>query len=732
MKKMYTAAGNQWIKMKCLEFFGNFIRNHEGTIEDDDVFLTVADEFSHDEIIKKIEMTYPKTLLAQLKNAKRYHLRLDYENESGELLQCLWNNKKTQKRVRHMIQELIEKLRDGKSPEDYADDFFSRKLDEVRQCFVLSETESELLLVMFFLRSNLLDRADGHSRRSNERDKMIFFAKCLDCDITLIMQMVAENGKLRRYACIDNDLNISCELHGFLNGVYDKPLASNFYRRSQDEVLPWDFYGALAEKHGGILKNLIRSGNGESGLNILLYGAPGTGKTSFARTLAHELNLACFSIAQDTGSESSQHSTYRPEYRFAALQVCDMQVDRRKSLIIVDEADEMLSSGSGLFAFPGSRNVSGDKGMLNHVLDNIRTPVIWITNTPAGSLDESSRRRFDYSIRFDALSFTQRLAIWKNNTAKMNLENLLDDETLAAFAGRYAVSAGGITLALKNMVKLNPEKKDVPALLETLLKPHCELLNIPVNDPKQKVTGDYSLEGLNIKGDIKLDRIVQAVRNFQNYSTGDADRPRMNLLLSGAPGTGKTEFVKYLGCILNKKLVVRMGSDLLSMWVGGTEQNIRQAFAQAEAEKAILFLDEIDGLVQSRERAGTSWEVTQVNELLHQMENFNGVMIGATNFVSNLDSAIMRRFTFKLEFDYLTDEGKKLFFERMFKTVLTDEEHHRLNEIPYLTPGDYRTVRQSLYYLGEEATNAERLSSLEQESLLKKHRKAAKKEKIGF
>ena len=178
---------------------------------------------------------------------------------------------------------------------------------------------------------------------------------------------------------------------------------------------------------------------------------------------------------------------------------------------------------------------------------------------------------------------------------------------------------------------------------------------------------------MNIKGDIRLDRITEAIQKFQNYRDG-IDRPRMNILLSGSPGTGKTEFVKYLGKTLNSKVHIVIGSDLLDMYVGGTEKNIRQAFIRAEAEKAILFLDEIDGLMQSRERARRSWEVTQVNELLHQMENFNGVMIGATNFAMNLDAAVLRRFTFKLEFDYLDTSGKILFFERMFQTRLNDME----------------------------------------------------------
>ena len=109
-----------------------------------------------------------------------------------------------------------------------------------------------------------------------------------------------------------------------------------------------------------------------------------------------------------------------------------------------------------------------------------------------------------------------------------------------------------------------------------------------------------------------------------------------------------------------------------------------------------------------------------MNELLHRMENFKGVMVGATNFMQNLDAAIMRRFTFKLQFDYLEAEGKRLFFERMFHAPLTEAESMRLAGIPNLAPGDFRTVRQSLFYLGGDITNATRLAELEKESSLKK------------
>lgn len=168
----------------------------------------------------------------------------------------------------------------------------------------------------------------------------------------------------------------------------------------------------------------------------------------------------------------------------------------------------------------------------------------------------------------------------------------------------------------------------------------------------------YSLDGLNIRGSVKLDQIVSAVRQFREAKDRNEDAPRMNILLSGPSGAGKTEFVKYLAREVNAEVLAARVSDVIRPQVGGTEMRLAALFRQARNKRCILFLDEIDSLLGSRERAEHSWELTQVNELLQQMEQFDGVLVAATNFGASLDTAVQRRFTFKLAFDYLNEKGR--------------------------------------------------------------------------
>ena len=740
---------NEFTKRKGLELFASFIRNHDGELRDrdDNTFNILRGFIKCDEIARIFEETFSKQELMLIRD-RRGTVDFDSFKElvldlgCGKVLERAWLAL-PRDTVRGILLRLVENALACCATKSGGKDFLQGRLGELQATLGLSDTERDILLVLYLIKVKILampGEGDGYrDSRTRGEDRIISTAKCLDCSVSEVRKLVSASGKLRRFGCIDKDIDFEDSLLGFLDGLEDAPLDERFFQKCTGETLPWNFFGKLASEHGPVLKNIIAARKPGHGVHILLYGEPGTGKTSFARSLAREMSLDCYCVAQ-ADNEKHDFGAISKDRRFAALQICDMRVDHARSLLIVDEADCMLrDSQAGFFmaSFGGREATSDGKALLNGLLDTIKTPTVWITNLPARALDESTRRRFDYSIHFDKLTAPQRLAIWKNSVQQHKLDALFDDAALEEFSRRYETSAGGVALALRNIANLAPCKEDAPALVAKLMEPHCELLNIKPDDNLLPAK-DYSLAGLNIKSATSLERIVEAVRRFQTESTTAAragaspDRPRMNLLLSGPPGTGKTEFVKFLGKTLDTKILVKMGSDLISKWVGETEQNIAKAFREAKSEKAILFLDEIDGLMQSREGAQRSWEVTQVNELLQQMENFAGVLIAATNFPDGLDAASLRRFTFKLEFAHLDDAGKKHFFERMFGVTLMREDALRLEKIPDLSPGDFRTVRQSLYYLGADTTNADRLAALEQESHAKKHTRYSSQRRIGF
>ena len=230
---------------------------------------------------------------------------------------------------------------------------------------------------------------------------------------------------------------------------------------------------------------------------------------------------------------------------------------------------------------------------------------------------------------------------------------------------------------------------------------------------------NYSLEGLNCEGQLPPAKVVSAIRKFRSRKCVEIDAPRMSFLLSGVPGTGKTAFARYVAHQVGMRMITAQASDILSCYHGETERRIARAFAEARKLDAILFLDEIDGLLPDRRFASQSFEITQTNQLLQSMESFEGVLIGATNLVENLDEAVMRRFTYKLKLSYLTDLGKSIFFQRYFKTPLTEAQKQRLDALDRLTPGDFRTVKEGLYYLEDKQNNDARIDALEAECAAK-------------
>ncbi|MGO9118952.1 MAG: ATP-binding protein [Desulfomonilaceae bacterium] len=235
----------------------------------------------------------------------------------------------------------------------------------------------------------------------------------------------------------------------------------------------------------------------------------------------------------------------------------------------------------------------------------------------------------------------------------------------------------------------------------------------------------FALEGLNVSG-VDLTSLLKELEAFDKYlknPTGDEPVP-MSLLFFGVPGSGKSHMARFIGQHLGKEIVFKRASDILSKWVGETEQNVRACFEEAAEKEAILVIDELDSLVGNRGRTSYSWEISQINEFLTSMESHRGIAIFTSNRLMDLDPAALRRFTHKVEFHYLKPEGIGLFYNKILASLVgSDLEkclENELKNIQYLTPGDFKVVKIKFQFKApEEISHKALITSLKEEAKLK-------------
>lgn len=689
-------------------FFAPFIRN----VEDGSEIVAMHDEFIPEEDEDR--------RVRKMRFLRERDREIPRGGLSARVCVDLWEEETSHEAFRGKLVEMTEAMIASCRAET-AESSLRSRFAEVEESTGLDGNEMRLLTTMWLLQTRRLFSISGSGLEGEgcgTRDLVAYAGISRE----RMKAALRKSGKLCRYGILSttNRLSIQSGIMYFLDGTDDEPLLNSFYVKDKESVLPIGFFGDLAENNVSMLEKLIEKRG--KGVNILFYGAPGTGKTSFARALAKATHRDCYQIVQRPKDQNGEYRDDSREIRYGALGMCDDRVDPYQSVIVIDEADSLLSASNG-------------KGLLNDILDKNKTPAIWIMNADPEKMDRSNLRRFDYSIEFKPLTKEQRFIVWKNAAKEAGLWRRLMPSAIKALCETYPVNIGIAARAFQNAADMGVAGgEECRNVVEKLLERHMELSGLEKekkNKELPRIAKNYSLKGLNVKSRLPLEKVLQSVRRFldKDAKGRDPDAPRMNILLSGAPGSGKTEFVKYLASELDVPLVVKKASDMLDCYVGETEKHIAKAFAEARDAGAILFFDEVDSFLDNRQNAVRGFEKTKVNEVLLQMENFGGVFIGSTNFANSLDPAVARRFTFKIELDYLDREGKRHFFESFFGGKLSEEDGEALDSIEKLTPGDFRTVRQQLYYLGETVTNADRIAALEEEVRAKGD---AKRDEIGF
>lgn len=205
-----------------------------------------------------------------------------------------------------------------------------------------------------------------------------------------------------------------------------------------------------------------------------------------------------------------------------------------------------------------------------------------------------------------------------------------------------------------------------------------------------------------------------AAREHQGPAAGG-----LNMLFSGASGTGKTAFAEELARRLGRKLRIATASNLLDMYVGQSEQNVAQLFADAERNDEIILLDEAENLLQKRNRAHHGFERQLTNEFLYRLERHNTICIATTNEQAIMDDAMHRRFSFKVTFRPPEPETRVALYRAYFTMShrrITPRLKGRIRSIDGLTPGSIRTVYDRFRWMvGKELTHEEIIEALEEE-----------------
>lgn len=576
--------------------------------------------------------------------------------------------------------------------------YLAQNLDFLEQMFELKPEEKLILeFLTLYHTTELLGRFVGRFSEHNSGNVSMLqhLLHCSRCDID---KLTGRHSKLRGWGFIESgrferqNLSLQDEIGAFLTTPYKNQMEMRAAfvgesLKSQWKAKDFDFIPETP-----LVLKLFKQASLEKGCNILLYGEPGTGKTSFAAMLARHAGKHLYTVCETREDDDEEQASNRLTSLYRKQKILAKVTD---ACLLFDETEDIFSP---MYSKRGRYN----KVEINRLLENNACPVIWTTNS-IRAIDPAFVRRFTLAVHFDKPSLLLRQKMWKGYLTKNKLPATPQiTKTLAKeFEVAPALIAGASRAA--RLVK-----GDI-----STVKKHLSLMTQALNGGYKKPIEVHKKENFCpalINADMDLNALTEQLKGL--------GRLNFSLCLYGASGTGKSAYARYLAEQLGLEVLHRRASDLLSMFVGGTEKNIAEAFAEAKDAKAMLVFDEADSFLRDRTTAIRSWEVSGVNEMLTWMENHPYPFICTTNLMDTLDPACLRRFSFKVKYDFLTREQVCAAFKHFFGLSVNLAD---INSLDKLTPGDFALVKNKAEILGQTSQFLAVKEMLETEQKLKRN-----------
>lgn len=429
----------------------------------------------------------------------------------------------------------------------------------------------------------------------------------------------------------------------------------------------------------GFLSSMVREAvaSGRRGVNVLLYGPPGTGKTELTRVIAQQNGLSVY----DVSCVDDDRSPLDARSRLSSAAIAQYLLKGRKALLVFDEIDAIFTDGSELFGKPTTAEQA--KAWVNELLEGGQVPAFWIANS-IGNMDPAFVRRFDVVIEMKVPPLPQRLALLTKQCG-----TLLSVDQIRRI-GRVETITPALVTRAAGVIRRTPLAKGAEATtLETLLDGTLRAQGHKTIRQENRGTPSIGYDPDMCNADVDL----------RALAAGIASSLTGRICLYGPSGTGKTAFGYWLADQLGKPLMLKRVSDIQNPMLGVMERTLARAFEQASRDGALLQIDEVDSFLRDRREARQSWEVSQVNEFLTQLESYEGVFIGSTNLMEGLDPAALRRFDYKVSMGYLLPHQrgamlKSLLAEFQLDGDLSSSARERLTHLHTLTPGDFAVLHR--------------------------------------
>jgi len=395
---------------------------------------------------------------------------------------------------------------------------------------------------------------------------------------------------------------------------------------------------------------------------ILLYGPPGTGKTLIARAVANETGAFFFLI---NGPEIMSKLAGESE---SNLRKAFEEAEKNSpSIIFIDELDAIAPKREKTHGEVERRIVSQLLTLMDGLKQRSHVIVMAATNRP-NSIDPALRRfgRFDREIDIGIPDATGRLEVLRIHTKNMKLHEDVDLEKIAAESHGH-VGADLAALCSEAALQQIREKMDLIDLEDDQID--AEVLNslAVTMDNFRYAMGKSSPSALretvvevpnitwedvggleNVKRE--LQELVQYPVEYPDKFLKFGMQPSKGVLFYGPPGCGKTLLAKAIANECQANFISVKGPELLTMWFGESEANVRDVFDKARAAApCVLFFDELDSIAKARggsvgDAGGAADRV--INQILTEMDGMgakkNVFIIGATNRPDIIDPAILR------------------------------------------------------------------------------------------